>query len=527
MGRGFTRFCVAFWRAIALILLVIPVAAQAKWLEASSQHFVVYADDSPANVRKFSEELERFHAATAIVTNVQNDVPPSPSNRVTVFVVRSIAQVQNLYGGNTSNVAGFYRAQAGRSIAFVPQVSGGSRELDFSKIILLHEYVHHFMMVNGSFALPRWMSEGTAEFLSSASFLRDGGVSLGRPANHRAGELFFGRDITAADLFDFDVSGKMRGSKYEAFYGKSWLLFHFLTFEESRRGQLTQYLKLLGEGKTSREAAEQAFGNLGVLERDLDRYIMRPRISAFNIPASGLRVGEITMRELSAGEAAMMAVRTRSNAGVTEGKMADGVLAQARSIAARFPQDAAVLSALAEAEFDAGNDSEAIAAADAALAIDSKQVNAYVQKGYALFRIARDAQDKDAAFRLARQPFLALNKLEPDHPLPLMYNYMTYSERGRTPTANAIAGLEQALALAPFDTSLRLMTARQQLRDGRREIAKSTLRPLVFNPHAGGMASRVRNVITKIDNEPTWQGDEWNALFAGRTDNDDEIRSNR
>ena len=37
----------------ALVLLLAPATAQAEWLEASSAHFVVYADDSERDVRKF------------------------------------------------------------------------------------------------------------------------------------------------------------------------------------------------------------------------------------------------------------------------------------------------------------------------------------------------------------------------------------------------------------------------------------------------------------------------------------------
>ena len=67
----------------------------------------------------------------------------------------------------------------------------------------------------------------------------------------------------------------------------------------------------------------------------------------------------------------MMPVIIRSRRGVDD-EGAKAVLTDARAIASRFPKDPAVLSALAEAEHDAGNDKEAIAAADAALADDPK-----------------------------------------------------------------------------------------------------------------------------------------------------------
>ena len=50
--------------AILCILLVgIPGAAKAEWHEASSDHFLVIADQSEKDVREFTERLERFHSA--------------------------------------------------------------------------------------------------------------------------------------------------------------------------------------------------------------------------------------------------------------------------------------------------------------------------------------------------------------------------------------------------------------------------------------------------------------------------------
>jgi hypothetical protein len=106
--------------------LLLPGAAQAEWLESSSAHFVVYADDSERDVRKFSEQLERYHEAMAIITGRQMP-PPSPSNRVTVFVVRNAAEVQRLMGTSERALRGFYIPRAGGSAAFVPQVEVAQR----------------------------------------------------------------------------------------------------------------------------------------------------------------------------------------------------------------------------------------------------------------------------------------------------------------------------------------------------------------------------------------------------------------
>src|SRR5262245_44433170 len=124
---------------VVLSILVLPSAARAAWLEASSEHFVVYADDNERNIRRFSERLERYHAAMAYITAV-DVATPSPSNRVNVYVVSTVGRVRELYGEGSQYIGGFYSPRAGGSFAIVPKVNSGGSELDFSMITLLHEY---------------------------------------------------------------------------------------------------------------------------------------------------------------------------------------------------------------------------------------------------------------------------------------------------------------------------------------------------------------------------------------------------
>lgn len=485
--------------------------AHAAWHEASSDRFVIYADDEERDIRRFAQQLEKYHAGLSLVTGTAPTIP-SPSNRVTVYVVRDERQVRSIHGGKSRNVAGFYIPRAGGSMAIVPAVQSRNGAISWSMMVLLHEYAHHFLMSSGSSALPRWVNEGAAEFFAAAQFDADGSLWLGRPANHRAAELFFGRDVKASDLLDPAEYEKRKSSIQDAFYGKSWLLYHYLTFAPERSGQLTRYIALLSSGKGMREAATEAFGDFAVLERELERYLNRSRVTALKLGPERFQVGAIKVRALSAGEAAIMPVRIRSKTGVeAEGEQASSLLARAREIASRFPNDAAVLSALAEAEHDAGHDKEAIAAADAALRIDPAQTNAYVQKGLALFRQAADAPDEAAAYKAARAPFIALNKRENDHPLPLVYFYRSFVDQGVQATPLALDGLIRAMELAPFDMWLRMTLGRDLLQRGRRADARTVLRPVAYNPHGGGLADAARKMIERIDKEPDWKGEDLGA----------------
>lgn len=501
----------ALW---VLCSLLAAVPADARWLEASSQHFVVYADGDEDYVRGFSRDIERFHAAVAVATRV-DVTPPSPSNRVTIYVVRDEAQVRRLYGRSSASISAFYIPRAGGSLAIVPRVKPPrAGQPDWSMIAMLHEYVHHLTFQSGNRPMPSWLSEGLAEFYSSVKFEKDGSVVLGYPANHRGPELVQAPDVPVLALLDPDRASRLiRGNNN--FYGKSWLLFHYLSLEPKRKGQLARYVALVTDGTPSLDAARTAFGDLRGLDSELRKYMRQKTMMTLVLPPASFAVGEVTVRVLSDGEAAMMPVRIRSKRGVSR-EQALELLPEARKVAAEYPEDPAVLAVLSEAEFDAGNDDAAIAAADAALARDTSQVDAYVQKGYALMRKAGAADDKAAAFRAARAPFLALNRLENDHPLPLVYNYTSIVAAGLEPSANAKRGLEKAVELAPFDPSLRLMLASQYLRDREAGDARPHIEVVAFDPHGGRLSDHLRDVLERLDaGEEVGEKDLYPSAAAG------------
>lgn len=188
-----------------------------------------------------------------------------------------------------------------------------------------------------------------------------------------------------------------------------------------------------------------------------------------------------------------MPLMVQSKRGVDK-EQAMTLLPKIQQVAAQYPNDAMVMSVLAEAEFDTGRYDAAIAAADQALAHDPKTVNAYVQKGYALAAKAKESDDPDTLWKQARNTFVALNKLENDHPIPLIWFFRTYVEQGEQPTKLAIEGLEWALQLAPYDQGLRLNVAQQQIGDNRLEQAIRTLRPLANSPHENG-ATRIAETL--------------------------------
>lgn len=488
-------------RCVALgcfsLLLAVATANAAEWLEASSDHFVIYSDQNDATVRGFAERLERFHGAMAHVYAKQQG-KPGPSNRVTVFVVSSAGKVREVTGTKNRFVTGMYLPRAGASVAFIPRVRGPSRYELSGETVLYHEYAHHFMAGLTARAYPRWFSEGFAEFFAGAKFREDGSVVLGAPATHRTNELVYAPEVPIRKFLDFDGGASESKFTYDSFYGQSWILFHYLQMAPERAGQLIKYQHQLGTGHSALEAAENVFGNLDQLDQDLEHYMKRRRLSAMVVDAPYLTTGPITVRELRPGEAAMMSTMIESKAGVSREEALE-LVPDARKVAATYADDPAVLAALAEAELDAGNDDAAIAAADRAVAIDPKQINAHIQKGYALAHKVESGALPKESWKDVRSQFIKANGVETDNPIPLMQFYLTYLKEGERPSKNAIAGLEWAMELAPFDASLRWVVAQQMISDQRYQAAAQTLVPLAYNPHPGKHTDQARQLLKDVE----------------------------
>lgn len=483
--------------SVATALLFMPCAATAKWHEASSPHFVVYANEDPEKLKAFATKLERFDKAMRLIGN-RPDADVGSANRLDVYVVSDIDAVQRLAGRRGGNVAGFYIGRASGSVAFVPRETGsnGAAELD-ADTIFFHEYAHHLTL--GLYASPRpaWLIEGEAEFFSTAVIENDGGVGIGRSPAHRAYGAYNIAGLSLARMLSGDTA-KLSPEQTESLYGRGWLLTHYLTFETARSGQLNTYLRLLDAGTPGAEAAIKAFGDLKVLDRELSAYVRRPRLKYLGIAAERLPIGAVTVRPLRAGEEAFMPVRMRSVRGV-DAKAAATLVPLARRAAAPYPNDPVVQAQLAEVEYDAGNFAVADAAADRALAADGKHVDALVYKGRIKMAQAIAAKTTDpTVWRNVRAWFSKAALADTEAAEPKVLFHATFAAQKIPATRNAVAALFFAQQLVPQDTGLRLQVVHQHLQDGEAPTARKLFAPIAYNPHG----------------PPAWR--EWSAKVMAR-----------
>lgn len=482
---------------IFLAILAWASPAAAEWRQAQTGHFVIYSKDDEDALRQFATRLERFDAAMRAIHGLP-DVDFGPANRVTIYAVDDTADIRRL-GRMGSDLMGFYVPRAGGSVAFVPRNVDQAYQDMSAQSVLLHEYAHHFLYRNQPAAYPAWFIEGSAEFYSTARFDEDGGITFGMPPEHRALELFVsGNGLTVKEMLD-KLPSEFNSREVVRLYGKAWLLTHYLRLEPGRDGQLTQYLLAINRGKPSLDAAKAAFGDLGKLEGAMREYKKRERLAGLRVDPAMIDAGKIDIRTLDPGEAAMMDVRMVSRRGVND-KVAEELVPDARRAAAPYPSHPVVQAWLAEIEYDAGNFVEAEAAADRALAANPRQIEALIYKGRARMAAAEKAKSRDpAVWSEVRTALAAANRVDPDHPEPLILFYDSFRKQGVDPTENAVTGLEYAYALAPYDRGLRRLLADQLLADGDAKGARAILSSVAYDPHEGPAGQAAARAIRKID----------------------------
>lgn len=478
---------------VAVLLLATASGAAAQvsddeWWAAESDHFRVLSSGSGEDARSMAIKLERLDQALRLFRGLPaTSGTDIQSSKPTVFQYGRASDIGGLIGAQS--VLGFFIPRAGDSVAYVPLVADnridrsgslGARqsfEFDTGSIppteVLFHEYVHYFMFQHAPAAYPSWYIEGFAELFGMIG-LTDTGFTLGEAPEARKTEL----RIIPVDQRDlFDPPKDQRSVTVD--YAHGWLATSYLSFEPTRRGQLTKYLNLINTGKPSKEAAAEAFGDLGKLEDELNRY-RRQRAQGIAVNFPQRAEPNVVLRRLTAAENAAMPVVLKLKAGITK--------AEARSLAGRmqalrktYPDNLTVVLTAAGTELDAGNLEQADALAQQALKIDPRSVEALLYRA----RIAMEYAQKEPSYLTqARAHYVAANRIDNDQPEALAGYYRTFVLAGTTPPEDALIALETAYRHAPFDRDIRKTLAHLLLTEKRDASAMAVLGPVINSPHA-------------------------------------------
>lgn len=485
----------------ASLLTASPVYAErGDWWEAESDHFKVVTSGTEEDARNMAISLERLDQALRMFRGMPKGTAVADSVKATIYQFGETSDIGSLSGNGS--VAGFFIGRAGNSVAFVPleenRVRGslGVRVKNKHALtpgaVLFHEYTHYFMRQHAPAAYPFWYQEGFAELFGTLE-LREDGFNIGEPPKYR-GDILKNLSFDVEKILDMKFDGPVSGLDIMRQYAYGWMFTSYLSFEPSRQGQLVNYLRLINAGKANLDAAREAFGDLDVLQKDLERY-HRGRARALAVRFADTTTPDVKVEKLPEDAAAQMMMHIRSTAGVTEAQ-AKGQVSEARDLVGKFPQSLPVLLAATEVEFDAKNYDQADQLAKRAIIVapNSTRARLFLAKS-AMER----AKNDPTQFEIARKYFVEANQIDNSQPEALMGYYLTFAMSSQTPPEDALIALESAYKFAPFDNGVQLTLAHLLLTENRDKEALALLSPIIYSSHGGEEIDELREMVKKME----------------------------
>ena len=480
MNRGLVGFA-------ALMAALAASQADAKWLRADSNNFVIYSGGSERDLRDFAETLERFDATLRLRFKIEGGKDPNP---LTIYLVDHATDAGRLASGKGgSSIAGFYSPDPEGSFAVSNREDYVIKGTPQSQQTLFHEYAHHFMKRFLPAAFPAWFIEGFAEYYSTVDFTKEGNAQVGRPAHGRAYGLLRMPKIPA-DALLFKRPMEMRNSgQIDVYYGRAWLLTHMLYNDKARITQLGSYIGAINKGVDQQRAVTDSFGDLATLDKDLNLYMSRPLSYVTTTDRIGI-AGQITIAALSAAQDAALPLRLERLSADNDERMAkarDGL----KRLTIKYLGDGGVWFEYAMAEWGLSGDMRdqgaARAAVDKALAIDPKHVRANILLSEILAMEVEAKEDAGAAdWNAVRKPIVLANRISPDDPVPLLAYYNSFARQGIAPPPIAVDGLAKSFNLGPENTGARMNYAFALANQGDFNTAIRLAEIVAFDPHDGG-----------------------------------------
>lgn len=512
---------------LAPLLLVIfalypGVAAARDWYEAETDHFVIVSSGSERDLRKFATRLESFHWLLDQVTGLEDTAPSSM--KVRVILTDGLDGVRRLAGESSlSSVAGFYLTGERGSIAVAPENTRDGRFTN--QLVLFHEYAHHHMLQYMPAAYPSWYVEGYAEVAATASFENEGEITFGKAAQHRTYELGANLYNSVADLIDGSYLDDPK-TRFRWTYGDAWLIAHYLTFSEDRRGQLRDYLEAINRGNSLKEASS-AFGDLIELQREIIIYGRSRGVPYRSVPLPQNERPSVSIRRIDEVDTELLRhelnfsrlsrlpqIDDLDDTGEPdkqqeefEKRLADAIeerdawLTELAAFASHHPRHAGAWELLAASRCAAELFRECRDAATQSLASDASNPRSTAHKAMAdlhLIGEVEPARREDVAVG-AINSLVAAFENAPQDPAVLLSYYRSFGLVGLEPPESAISALVTALYLLPQEPVVRLSLAQEFLRLERYRDARTILSPLTQSLHERAAAKVALELLAQIE----------------------------
>lgn len=486
---GIKRFATAMLAALGMLLL-LPAAAEARWLRAESPRFIVYSDGDEATLREYANKLEDFDTILRAFYGLQPD--GVPAQKLEIYLVRRRDSLKRVNPDVGERIAGFYSSSTSGIFA-IAENEPGEEESDDT---LLHEYTHHFMLQNLRGFYPGWLVEGFAEYYMTAK-LRASVFVIGNPNSGRAYQLLNERWVPTEEVLAKRPL-EVPDSQVGGYYAQAWLMTHYMLSDPVRRKQLFAYVRELAKGVKSIDAWIAATGeDIATLDKKLQTY------KRGNLPATGFNrkphgAAEIQVTALTPAADALLLEGLRLKRGVPPDQASDFVAA-IRTAAAKFPGDRFANLTLAQAEVQYGDRAAGEVILDRLIATNADDVDAIVVKALGLMRAAEDDNDNYRKLYIqAGKLFARANALRPDDYRVLYAYAQTRRSDPDYPSDNTLNVLLLAAELAPQVAEIRVEAARGLILRKRFDEAIEQLTPVANSPHGGGAAEAAKTLLKQI-----------------------------
>ena len=258
--------------ACCVFFLSVPPGRADTWVKIKSPHFTVISNASEKQARQVALGFEQIHAVfTTLLSGLRTD-----SGAETIVIApKDLETFKSLmpHRKNAELIAGeFFKGWEKDHVIVRLDIPDENRE------VVYHEYVHKLLHLNFT-RLPAWLDEGMAEFYGN-TWMRSDGVYIGAPSP-RISDLKSQTIIPLETILSVSHNSPYYSGgdarKIGMFYAESWGLTHFLTFGKGMENgrKMNTYVGALQKGVESQKAFQQAFGDLGEIEKQFRDYISR------------------------------------------------------------------------------------------------------------------------------------------------------------------------------------------------------------------------------------------------------------
>lgn len=498
----------AFRSSAAVCLLLAPTAPSladtpAHWLQIKTDHFTVVTDSGDRQARHTAGQLERMHAVFAKLLPHTTD---DPGSRIVVLALKDRKGFQAVEPAAYLNkgaldLAGLFFSDQDRSYILL-RLDASDENHPYTTVY--HEYTHY--MVRHA-DIPVWFNEGLAQFYQNTAIF-DKEVHLGQPDGNELQYLRQQKLMPLETLFSVDHNSPYyhEQNKGSVFYGESWALTHFLFLADfgKKDSRLIIYAQYLARGESSLGAAQHAFGDLKLLQSQLESYIGHGDYGALTMPfQSGVDEKSLDVQPLPTpdADAVRADVLARAGRNAEAEKLAEAVLAAA-------PESAVAHESMGWIKMREGDMNAARKWYSEAVALHSTSYLTYYYAGSLTMRDGNPADDNSTAADLHKA--IELNP----HFAPALDDLAQFDRMRNRDLDEALQMSLRAVSLDPANLNYRLNAA--EIRMQRREIpaAVAVLKTTSRYAHTDEERARVKDRLEQVEKYQA-QVEQAKAALAG------------